>query len=104
MDPHSIDLRKLNSITKYPSIATYHSMGGKGRLQEELLNPVPPNAELDASEKLDGTNTRIIVLPGDPVATYFIGSREDLLTYQHDLVPNTTSCRTRRSASWRRCV
>ena len=30
------DLQKLNSMTKYPSILTYHELGDKGMLQESL--------------------------------------------------------------------
>jgi hypothetical protein len=89
MDLRALDLRKLNSATKYPSIETFHAIGDKGRLLPEIRNPIPNTwtlEDMSASEKIDGTSARVIVIPGDPVASYFIGSREDLLTYQHDLV------------------
>lgn len=31
-----MDLKKMNSLTKYPSILTYHQLGERGRLTEEL--------------------------------------------------------------------
>ncbi len=31
-----MDLKKINSLTKYPSILTYHKLGERGRLTEEL--------------------------------------------------------------------
>src|SRR2546423_1469408 len=34
-DTRTIDLRKLSSLTKYPSIPTYHALGEKGALLEE---------------------------------------------------------------------
>jgi len=34
-----IDLGKLNSIAKYPSILTYHTLGDKGMLQETVQIP-----------------------------------------------------------------
>lgn len=80
-------LAAINSATKYPSIPTYHALGDKGRLLEET------NASFDGpvhvSEKIDGTNVRIVVLPcedGRPVG--LVGSREELLTATDDLVHN----------------
>lgn len=32
----SIDLRTINSVTKYPSIPTFHALGERGRLREEV--------------------------------------------------------------------
>ena len=68
-----MDLDCLNSATKYPSILTYHGLGERGRLTEEVAT-FPDMAIL--TEKVDGTNGRIILPPGDD---YFIGSREELL-------------------------
>lgn len=68
----------FNSLTKYPSILTYHPMGHKG-----ILDPTPQfdlsNQNLIATEKVDGTNVRIIVAPD---TSFCIGSREELL-YMH---------------------
>lgn len=77
-----VDLARLNSATKYPSIPTYHTIADKGLLQDACI---AFDGEVFVTEKVDGTNSRIVVLPdGD----YFIGSREELLTYRHDLVFN----------------
>lgn len=70
---------KLNTLTKYPSILTLHKLGEKGRLTDELNIEV--NEEMFASEKIDGTNVRIICL-GDK---YLIGSREFILHHCDDL-------------------
>ncbi|MGK3995139.1 RNA ligase family protein [Sorangium sp. So ce1024] len=83
MNLRDIDLRKLNSITKYPSIPTYHVMGDGGRLTEE--RQVTFDGEVYLSEKVDGTNSRLIVSPdGD----YIIGSREELLHARGDRIWN----------------
>lgn len=76
------NLAAVNSATKYPSIPTYHAMGEKGRLTEEInVNFCGP---VHISEKIDGTNARIVVV-GD---RYLIGSREELLTASGDLICN----------------
>ena len=38
-DIRQIDLGKLNSMTKYPSILTYHALGDKGVLQDAVQIP-----------------------------------------------------------------
>lgn len=78
-----IDLDKLNSATKYPSIPTYHELDPKnGGLLE---NPVVFEGGVYLTEKVDGTNSRIILLPdGD----FFIGSREELLYARGDRIVN----------------
>lgn len=74
---------KLNSLTKYPSILTYHELGNKGRLNNKLTNDESFSAgNIEISEKIDGTNTRIIYLNGD----YIIGSRDNLLYAKDDRV------------------
>ena len=78
-----LDLRKLNSATKYPSIPTYHSLGDRGSLLEETVSF--DGQPLIATEKVDGTNSRIIVMPD---GCYLIGSREELLHAKGDLVHN----------------
>lgn len=71
---------KINTFTKYPSILTLHALGEKGRLTNELTTPVHGEI-LYATEKVDGTNTRIICY-GDE---YLIGSREFILHHSEDL-------------------
>lgn len=85
--PHADPLfqRKLNSLTQYPSIPTYHklSTGGKGRLTEELS--VRFDGPLQITEKVDGTNARMVFLPG---GMWFIGGRTEWLTARDDIVFN----------------
>ncbi len=78
-----MDLNKLNSITKYPSILTYHKMGERGRLLDNIQ--VPFNEPVILTEKVDGTNGRIIMFPN---GLYIIGSREELLYAKGDLIGN----------------
>ena len=77
-------LEKINSMTKYPSILTYHKIGDKGILQPELTDGTKFDEEVYVTEKVDGTNTRIIVSGCD----YIIGSREDLLYAKGDRIIN----------------
>lgn len=82
------DLRALNSLTKYPSIPTYHALDPKnGGLLEECVSFAGPGGSdgVIATEKVDGTNARIILLPD---GTYLLGSREELLYAQGDLIGN----------------
>ncbi|MBI1246667.1 hypothetical protein GC197_02340 [bacterium] len=79
----NIDLSKLNSATKYPSIPTFHAMGERGMLLEETV--CFESNEIVVTEKVDGTNSRIILWPD---GTYLIGSREELLHAKGDLVHN----------------
>jgi RNA ligase len=72
--------QKINTLTKYPSILTLHRLGEKGKLTEDLTTDFA-NEEMFATEKIDGTNVRIICL-GDE---YLIGSREFILHYKYDL-------------------
>lgn len=75
-----MDLEILNSVTKYPSIETYHTLGEKGRLTDEVTRF---DGVVYGYEKVDGTNGRIVLTPdGD----YFIGSREELLYAKGDRV------------------
>lgn len=89
-------LATLNSLTKYPSIDTYHALGAKGVLRELKDSAVdvstakwPPAARfsgmVEITEKVDGTNARVIVLPD---GTVIIGSREELLWATGDLIHN----------------
>ncbi|MDP9791758.1 hypothetical protein J2S43_000270 [Catenuloplanes nepalensis] len=82
-DVRATDLRALNSLTKYPSIPTYHTLDPKnGGLLDEA---VPFTGPVLATEKVDGTNARIIQIPG---GTYLLGSREELLYARGDLIGN----------------
>ncbi len=82
-DIRRIDLDKLNSLTKYPSILTYHTLGDKGALQEAVQ--VPFAGRVLGTEKVDGTNTRLIFCPDGSAV---VGSREDLLWERRDLIGN----------------
>lgn len=77
------DLIKINSITKYPSILTYHMLGERGRLLDEVQ--IKFNSQVIATEKIDGVNARIILCPD---GFYIIGSREELLYAKGDLIGN----------------
>lgn len=90
-DIYQVDLRVLNSATKYPSIPTYHMMDTRdGTLWESAAMVFPPGEPVLLTEKVDGTNARVIVTPNN----YFegnpslIGSREELLWAEGDLIAN----------------
>lgn len=76
-------LAALNTATKYPSIPTYHALDPKnGGLLEQ---PTLFDGDVILTEKVDGTNGRIVLFPdGD----YFIGSREELLYARGDRIGN----------------
>src|SRR5438477_10408042 len=82
-DIRRVDLGKLNSMTKYPSILTYHCLGEKGVLQDKVQ--IPFEGRVIGTEKVDGTNTRLIFCPDQSVV---VGSREDLLWERRDLIGN----------------
>ena len=90
LDPH-IPLPAFNSATKYPSIPTYHPLGDRGVLQPHQDGFFESLRSYTVSEKLDGTNVRIITLPalhrGD-TGDYFIGTRENLVHARGDRVFN----------------
>ncbi len=77
------DLSKLNSMTKYPSILTYHLLGEKGILQD--IVQIPFEGRVVGTEKIDGTNCRLIFCPDQSA---LVGSREDLLWERRDLIGN----------------
>lgn len=79
-----MDLKKLNSATKYPPIPTYHGLGERGSLTEERTGfESVSETPVVLTEKVDGTNGRIVFLSdGD----YFIGSRENLLYAKGDRI------------------
>lgn len=76
-----VDLARLNSATKYPSIETYHALDPKtGCLGEPAMEF---EGDVVLTEKVDGANARIIVMPdGD----WFLGSREELFHARGDRV------------------
>ncbi len=71
---------KINTLTKYPSILTLHQIGEKGKLKNELTTPIQ-GEEMYGTEKIDGTNARIITYG----AEYLIGAREFILHHSDDL-------------------
>jgi len=82
-DLRAAALDRLNSTTKYPSIPTYHALDpANGSLTEA---PVMFDGRVVLTEKIDGTNARIICLPG---GAYLIGSRGELLLAKGDLIGN----------------
>lgn len=82
-DLRAADLRVLNSLTKYPSIPTYHELDPRNGGLVESATAFP--GEVIATEKVDGTNSRLVLLPD---GGYVIGSREELLYACGDLIGN----------------
>ena len=77
-------MNSLNSFTKYPSIQTYHEINS-GTLKENLTDNMGfCDENVYITEKVDGTNGRILILNGD----YIIGSREELLYRKGDMFSN----------------
>ena len=84
-------LHKLNSLTKYPSILTYHNLGPRGSLVDSLVEDKDfRGSEVYITEKIDGTNSRILfsVDEDGEVEDFMIGSREDLLFAKGDRIVN----------------
>jgi hypothetical protein len=82
-DVRTADLKAINSMTKYPSIPTYHTLDPRnGGLLDETVHF---SGTVIGTEKIDGTNSRIIQLPD---GSYLLGSREELLYGQGDLIGN----------------
>lgn len=79
-------LRKLNSATQYPSILTYHELGERGRLTEQRT-AVFGDGDVEVTEKIDGTNARILI-PSAETGAPLIGSRTELLHHLPDLIAN----------------
>ena len=82
-----LDLHKLNILTKYPSIYTRHSLDNKGQASNDIEVQVKDEDVYYLTEKIDGTNSRIIIFPDN---RYVIGSREEFLTADNDLIRNNT--------------
>ncbi|OPH54966.1 hypothetical protein BC351_30050 [Paenibacillus ferrarius] len=86
-----MDLKKINSLTKYPSILTYHQLGERGRLTDELSESkgFSDSDNVFVYEKVDGENSRIILLKNYyNEIDYLIGSREELLFAKGDRIGN----------------
>jgi hypothetical protein len=80
-----LDFARLNSATKYPSIRTYHALDGRGNVMDNTSTIYAPGSEVVVTEKVNGTNTRIVFFPdGD----YVIGAREHLLYAKGDRLIN----------------
>jgi hypothetical protein len=83
--PFGLDHDMLNTITKYPSIGTFHPLLVGGILGEtttvEFTGPV------HVSEKIDGQNIRVIFLRD---GRYVIGTREKLLHCSSDYLCDNT--------------
>ena len=87
------NLNKLNSITKYPSILTYHNLGPKGSLVNSLVEDKNfDDTKVYITEKIDGTNSRIVFFTDEngKAIDYIIGSREELLFAKGDRIINPT--------------
>lgn len=83
------DLVKLNALTRYPSILTYHALDPKqsrSRGKHEEPRPlVRFSGRVLVTEKVDGVNARLVVTPD---GSYLIGSREEFLYASCDLLHN----------------
>ncbi|OWK34419.1 RNA ligase family protein [Fimbriiglobus ruber] len=76
------DLARLNTLTKYPPIPTYHPLDpSTGRVLDAARRPPP--GEVIATEKIDGAGCRIVLLPD---ASYLIGGRDNWLYARGDLI------------------
>lgn len=83
-------LGRLNSATKYPETPTYHFMDKKSGLLQEDQYIDFGGQRVQVTEKIDGTNGRIIFLPASSGQDWVIGSREDLLSCSEDHMINPT--------------
>lgn len=83
------DMEKLNSATAYPSILTWHKLGDRGRFINEVNADLQYDAdkELYVTEKVDGTNTRIVLCGDD----YLIGSRDAFIYAKGDRIKSPDS-------------
>jgi hypothetical protein len=76
-------LAHINSMTKYPAIPTYHTLNTTNGMLSEPV--VQFTGQVIGSEKVDGTNGRMIIFPN---GQWLVGSREELMHAQGDLVIN----------------
>ena len=81
MNKHDLD--RINSMTKYPSISTYHAIDPQnGNLLEDA---VEFSGEVIVTEKIDGANARLIAFPN---GGFMIASRTELLYAEGDILAN----------------
>lgn len=77
------ELARVNSLTKYPSIPTFHTLMNGKLVEPTVATPVVfPAGPVAVSEKVDGANGRIVLAWGD----YFIGSREEFVYAKGDYI------------------
>jgi hypothetical protein len=81
-------LGRLNSATKYPETPTYHFMEKKSGLLQEDQTVDFGDQRVQVTEKIDGTNGRIVTFPRRSEQAWVIGSREELLTCSEDHMIN----------------
>lgn len=82
---------KINTMTKYPSILTYHNLGPRGSLVNSLVEDKNfHDNKIFLTEKVDGSNTRIVFFTNfyGQISDYFIGTREDILYACGDRIIN----------------
>lgn len=89
-------LRKLDSMTKYPSIETLHAFGGRQRFIEELTASGKLLFECHSwslSEKINGTNGRLLLFPKDylNVILEIVGQHDWLLGTRDNLIMSPTT-------------
>ncbi|WP_229068278.1 RNA ligase family protein [Actinoplanes sp. DH11] len=82
-DVRAANLAAVNSLTKYPSIPTYHELDPRNGSLTETVTVFA--GAVHGTEKVDGTNSRVILLPD---GSYLLGSREELLYARGDLIGN----------------
>ena len=80
---------KLNALTQYPSILSFHKLNDEGKAINELASadyqPTPPRPEkmnVIIQEIIDGEIIRIIVLDND----YFIGNKNEIIHAKGDRI------------------
>lgn len=86
-------IQKLNTFTKYLSILTYHGLGQRGSLVENLVDEKTfTNQNVYITEKIDGSNGRIIFTTNNEgkIEDFLIGSREDFLYAKGDRIINSS--------------
>lgn len=80
------NLPKLDSLTKYPSILTYHNLGQKGGMVDSLVDDKRFEGKVEITEKVDGTNFRLVVLGDDKSNDFLVGKRDSLLYAKGDRI------------------
>jgi len=75
----SSDLELLEAVTRWPSIKSYHKMDEHGRLIDELRFPEIAGEAVYATEKVDGSNVRVVV---DSLLRVSVGTRNQLVMFR----------------------